>query len=752
MQKIFGKRIFRDLKENIFRYLALALLIILGMYLIVSVVGASETIIMGTTKKAEENHVEDGEFGVFVPLSENQEKTLLDEGITLERMFYLDFSHANNGVLRVFKNREGINLIALDQGRIGTNNQEIVLEKRYCEEHELSIGDKVQIAGETFSIVGVGSSPDYEAVYKSLSDSAIESKSFGTAFVTEGTYDKLKVSGKSEKSEEYQYAYCLNDKITDNALKKKLKDMKFSERNLSNLTFFLKGADNPRIGAAANDQVINRLTGLVAGVIVMTLFTYVISVFVIHGIEKESSVIGALYALGVKKKDLMLHYLTLPVIVTLIASIIGALLGFSKWGIYVQLKDCYDYFSLPVLQTAYPIYLIVYSIIMPPVIAMIINYMVIQKRLSRTVLSLIRNEQKNSKVSSIKLGNMAFVSKFRIRQMLRESRTSFTVLFGMFISIFIMMLGIDCYVMCNNISIENKVDTKYEYMYIYKYPEKKVPEGGEACFSKTLKKRIYGYNLDVTMLGIDDNNPYFDVNVEKEKSQIVISTAMAQKYNLNKGDEVSLSDEEEDMQYTFKISGVTQYSAGLYAFMDIKSMRELFRENDNYYNVVLSDKKLNIASERLYNTTTKNDVNKASDVFISMMMPMVYMLSTVSAIIFCVVMYLMMKVMIDRSSFNISLIKIFGYRTKEIRKLYLNGNFYIIAVGAAISIPLAKILMDKIYPLLVSNISCGINLKFTWQLYLGIYFSIIILYFIINQLLVGKLKKMIPAEVLKNRE
>ncbi|MDF2869942.1 MAG: putative permease [Anaerocolumna sp.] len=43
--------------------------------------------------------------------------------------------------------------------------------------------------------------------------------------------------------------------------------------------------------------------------------------------------IGALYALGAKKKDLMLHYLSLPVVVTLLAGIIGTLLGFSKYGV-----------------------------------------------------------------------------------------------------------------------------------------------------------------------------------------------------------------------------------------------------------------------------------------------------------------------------------------------------------------------------------------------------------------------------------
>ena len=43
--------------------------------------------------------------------------------------------------------------------------------------------------------------------------------------------------------------------------------------------------------------------------------------------------------------------------------------------------------------------------------------------------------------------------------------------------------------------------------------------------------------------------------------------------------------------------------------------------------------------------------------------------SLVSSLIFAVVMYLMMKVMIDRCAFHISMVKVFGYRTKEIKKL-----------------------------------------------------------------------------------
>lgn len=115
-------------------------------------------------------------------------------------------------------------------------------------------------------------------------------------------------------------------------------------------------------------------------------------------------------------------------------------------------------------------------------------------------------------------------------------------------------------------------------------------------------------------------------------------------------------------------------------------------------------------------------------------------------------MYLMMKVMIDRSSYGISLIKVFGYRSSEIRKLYLNGNFYMIAIGAAICVPLSKLVMDAMYPALVSNVACGIRMQFTWQMYIGIYAAIIVLYFLINQLLILRLNKIVPSEFLKNRE
>ena len=525
--------------------------------------------------------------------------------------------------------------------------------------------------------------------------------------------------------------------------------------DIDNLTQFLIAADNPRIDAAAGDVIINRFAGILAGIILMVLFTYVISVFVIHNIEKESSVIGALYALGVTRGQLLFHYLLNPMLIAFLGGVVGCLLGFSKYGTGWQMGDSIAYYSLPPMRIVTPGYLLFYSLIMPPVTAVVVNYLVINKKLNRTALSLLRNEQtagKAGRIQNMNLGNMKFLLRFQIRQMLREIRSAFAVVIGMFICLLILMMSIDCAVLCINFGNACLEETKYAYMYTYKYPTEDVPEGGIPAYVENLKKEAYGYNLDVTVLGIDDDNPYFPIVTADKKNEIVISSAAAQKFGVKVGDKLVLSDEVNERDYAFTVKNIVNFTSGVYVFLDRDVMQELFDQEDDYYNVVFADHALDIDNGRLYATVSKENVEESSQIFTDMMGPMVVMLVVISALIFMIVMYLMMKVMIDRSAFSISLMKVFGYRRREIRRLYLDGNFYVILLGALICVPLAKWSMDLVYPYCIANVAIGMDLKFTPQIYIMIYGGILLCYMVINFLLVGRLNKLVPAEVLKNRE
>ena len=1125
MQRILSKRVLRDIRENLLRYLALFFLVALVMYMVVAIVGAAETIMQGTKESGRIHHREDGQFGVFVPLTDDEIAQITEKGVTLQRDFSLDF-HLGQSTLRVYRERETVDLFVPSQGSEVPAQGEILLEQHYAEKHELGLGDSLTVGGRDFIVTGIGSTPDYDAAYEKTSDTTVDSNLFGVGFVTAEDYEALKAGGENFRTEDYTYTYLLNDAMTDQELKEllqsfeldrskvtdtyflemladaeetkndiqdgirelldgvneladgvdelaehnaeltdaadtlfdamleqvndslkdagvevtltssnyeqqlntmianphaytasirqdlqeakkslealqeykdgikaytdgvnaasdgsgklvvgmgqitansdalnqgadaifnailgmvneqlqaqfntfgfpfsrltadgygkeldqmavmftqmgysqvaaqlstvkgqldtvsqfrdgvkaytkgvgeasignqqlfgglstlytasetvvdgtdavvdalidmveaqlkesditvdltadnykeelerltaegssvdaKLKDSlkeakdtladledfregiidytdavdeiaggsrelrdgvqelqdetddmieEYFTFDIDNLTQFLIAADNPRIDAAAGDVIINRFAGILAGIILMVLFTYVISVFVIHNIEKESSVIGALYALGVTRGQLLFHYLLNPMLIAFLGGVVGCILGFSKYGTGWQMGDSIAYYSLPPIRIVTPGYLLFYSLIMPPVTAVVVNYLVINKKLKCTALSLLRNEQtagKAGRIQNMNLGNMKFLLRFQIRQMLREIRSAFAVVIGMFICLLILMMSIDCAVLCINFGNACLEETKYAYMYTYKYPTEDVPEGGTPAYVENLKKEAYGYNLDVTVLGIDDDNPYFPIVTADKKNEIVISSAAAQKFGVKVGDKLVLSDEVNERDYAFTVKNIVKFTSGVYVFLDRDVMQELFDQEDDYYNVVFADHALDIDNGRLYATVSKENVEESSQIFTDMMGPMVVMLVAISALIFMIVMYLMMKVMIDRSAFSISLMKVFGYRRREIRRLYLDGNFYVILLGALICVPLAKWSMDLVYPYCIANVAIGMDLKFTPQIYIMIYGGILLCYMVINFLLVGRLNKLVPAEVLKNRE
>ena len=80
------------------------------------------------------------------------------------------------------------------------------------------------------------------------------------------------------------------------------------------------------------------------------------------------------------------------------------------------------------------------------------------------------------------------------------------------------------------------------------------------------------------------------------------------------------------------------------------------------------------------------------------------------------------------------------------------GNTAIVAIGGIITIPLAKLIIDSIYPSFIANVACSMNLHYPWMLYAGIYIGLLAIYFAVNALLLRKINRITPAEVLKDRE
>lgn len=904
MNGVLRKRLLRDLRSGAGRYLALILLITMGIYLVLSIVGSAETVITGTEQHKSVNMLEDGQFTVFLPLTDKDLSGLTADGTVIEEHFSIDLKTDKGQTLRMFRNRKLTDLIQLDKGRLAEKSGETVMEKRFSEENGYEIGDTVKAGGTDLTVVGIGTVPDYDSPLASFSDSAVQSSTFGLLFVSDEQYAAIR-DESGQNAEEYVYSYRLGRNTTAESLKENIRDIKLDctkvedkffreaiddvldERqkaedaldelhdgteklrdgmhelddngsklrngadelfnaylvqaqgalssagsrtaltaenyaeeldklikltgsaelsalknsldsiaqfrsgineytdgvrdaregtdelysgvrdmrgdmdelldevfsiDVDMLTAFVKAEDNIRIDGAANDQIMNKVSGLIAGVIVLLLFAYVISVFVVHQIERESGVIGSLYALGVRKKELLRHYVTLPAVISFIGGAIGLVLALTPLGVEKQMAEPYGYFSMPVFDVKMPVYLYIYALVLPPLISTIVNLLVINKKLSQTALSLMRGEHKASSYRQFRLRSDKFLRVFQIRQLVRESRSALTVVLGLFISLLVVCLGLNTYTLCNDIKDRSIEDTRFGYMYLYKYPEKETPAEGEAAFIHGLSTCETGCTLEVSVIGLDGSSRFFDAHPQKGRNKAVINSSIAERFGYKTGDRVTFTDSAEDADYTFTVTGIARYSPGFTIFMDIDSMRELFGKDEDYYNAVYSDHELDIDPGRLYSVTTRDDVVKGADVFIDQMSSLIIILITASVIILCIVMYLMMGVMIDRSAFGISLMKVFGYRSREVRTLYINGNFFVVAVGTLICIPAAKAVMDLIYPTMISNVACCMDLSYSPKLLVILYCAVILIYLAVSKLLIFKINRISPAEVLKNRE
>lgn len=777
--RILRKQTLRNLRKEWFQYFAVFVLIAVGLALIISVSDASDSISYALNDLEKETNVEDGNFSLFVPLNDSQKAELKEHGVELEESFYINFSYKNT-TLRVFKDRQKINLVKLRKGNMAKKDNEIVIEQHYAEKHSMNVGDTISLAGKTFYITGWGYSIDYDASLKQIDSAYPNSEMFGTAFVADSSFDAMMDNYRAE----YSYAYQLKGEYNHAQLQDWLSEMKFDETKVSDkymkktiddvndeISEFTNGADdvadgakdlydaikkinenpqmnpmmnplnegaetlykrskdlreavydvtdeylevewqnlisitpkdkNARIGDYRDFAATNKYCALPIGVALFLSLAFLIAVISANDIKKQSRTIGTLYAMGYKSNELACTFIVTPVLVVFLASLVGTIAGFNL--IFLFTKDYVANGCIVDLPTAYPVYLILYGLVVPTLLAIIVNWIVIKVALSKPVLNMLRNTNIETKNLEVGLVNMKFKKKFQFRLFLREMPSFLLLFISLIMTIFMMVFSATLYGTLDTWVKGCEEDIHYAYKYYYKFPSEDVPTGGEAVFYKGLEATLDLTNsqLDVEVWGLSKNSKYFDYNLTGSRKEIYITDSTKDKFGWDVGDKIYLSSRMGNEAYCFTVAGVVDYSTGLYLFMDIDNMREVFGEEENYWNLVLSDKKLDIDESRLGATITKDDTVIGAERRTDSLMGIVYMLMGMGIFIFVGIFYMMMKLITEKSMNAISLLKIMGYSQGEVQQLYLVNPIFVIILSSAISIPFSKWIVSLIYPLII---------------------------------------------------
>ncbi len=774
-KKSINKRLGREIKEDWVRYFALFALITIGVMVVVSIAGASEAILKTVADYNEEANIQSGEFVTMVPLTDNELEKLEDEGSHIEKKFSVDVEEKSYEI-RIFKEREEINKLKLEQGNDLKKQGQIILEKHFADQRDKKIGDHVKLGGKKFEVVGIGCIPDYNMVKKEISDVNADAEKFGWGIVTEEDYDQLKESDATNKAETYQYAYTLDEDVDADRIRDSLMEMEMSpeewqgylafnagtplptgqsaigsEKDMpQKLVYLTKNEDNARIKDYKDDTLINRNTVLVVGVFVFLLIAYVISTFVINRIENDRKIIGTLMALGYRRGELIRHFILSPVIISLSGGVVGTILGFAIE--LNQTGESADYYSYPPVEQAFPLYLIIYGVVLPTLVALLVNYFLLRRKLNVDPQSLLRKVDTYHEKGKVKSVKGKFINYLAVKQLFRETRANVVMFFGLFISVLLLVFAFTIYSCIENLEEDVLKDVKFENMYVLKYPTGGDVEDGEEGYLKKLKSYnpLANQDLEISLQGIEKESEYFDFDVSDTKeNEVYISTSAQQKYGWKKGDRIVLDEKGQDVSYGFKVKGVVPYSNGIYVFMDLEKMQSLFNQADDSYNVVFSKKELDLEKQGLLSVTKREDISRTAKIFMNMMKGLIIMVLACSIVMFVAVIYLLLQMMIDKSRINISLLKILGYRNGEIKRIYMGGSLMILALVIVVGIPISKKIVDAIYPSLVTNVASGFRLELSWDLY-GIIIAIIITaYIVVTALLNRKVRSISASEILR---
>ena len=161
-------RIPRIVKASWPTFLGLLLIVFFLSYAVTAFSARSDIITTKVTEMANENNVEDGCFDSVFKLKDSEINKIKDLNVQIQENFSVSFA-LDNSTLRVFKTRENIDLVALDDGSY-PNKGEIVLEKLYAKYHNYNIGSTIKIGDKSFTVSGIGSSPDYDKVKEEINE------------------------------------------------------------------------------------------------------------------------------------------------------------------------------------------------------------------------------------------------------------------------------------------------------------------------------------------------------------------------------------------------------------------------------------------------------------------------------------------------------------------------------------------------------------------------------------------------------
>ncbi len=744
------KRLPRELKSEFSKYLVIFIFMILVIGFVSGFLVASGSMITAYDESFEKYNIEDGNFELVTEIDKDLAHKLEDKSVSVYENFYVEKETGNiDSTLRIFENRDEVNKLCVMDGELPDEKGEIAVDRMYADNNEITVGDTIVIDSKGYTVCGLVAFSDYSALYSSPSDMMFDSVKFGVSVVTSDEFDNL-----CKDKMHYSYSYKYETPPVDDEEARKMGDDVLE--TLCEYTVpvsFIPEYSNMAINMVGNDLGNDKSIITMFLYVVVLIIAFIFAITTSNTIVKEANVIGTLRASGYKKREIIVHYLTMPMLVIVVSAIVGNVLGYTVFK-NVAASMYYSSFSLPTYETIWNMEAFVMTTIIPIVIMFIINFVILAKKLRLSPLKFLRRDlsgHKNKK--AVKLSDrIPIMHRFRFRVLMQNLPNYITIVFGVLLANVILLFGLALPAVIDNYQDEITSNMLCEYQYILKAPVETETENAEK-FSVTSLETIDGTlkSESVSVYGMIDNSDYVDL--EFTDKGVYISNALSEKFSVNKGDVLTLKESYGTKEYEFNVDGVYYYPGAIAVFMSNEMFSDVFDLDGEYYNGYLSDEEIfDIDETYIATKITEDDLTKTSRQMQTSMGSMMDLLTAFGVVMFMLIIYLLSKIVIEKNSQSISMTKVLGYSNGEMSSLYIFSTTLVVIASIVLTIPIVNGIMEYLCVTMLSQYPGYLPYYVPFSVFVKMALCGILSYSLIAFFQYRKVKK-IPLDIaLKNRE
>ncbi len=778
MKSPLKKRVPRELLAEWKKYFALFAIMTVTIGFVSGMLVANNSMEKSCNDGFEKYNIEDGHFILKEEASDKLIDAIEDEGVTVYKQYYkqvkerqIDKPKAEKSEVRVFKLRDKINKSSLLKGEYPSTKDEIVIDRMHADNVGIKIGDTIKVDGAKMKVTGFIALPDYSALYEDNSEIVFNAISFDVALVTNAGFNNLKGATV------YEYAFDYDETPIDKADKKEKSD-DFVERlyklsatggdednpdfeNMNEVTGYLPEYLNQGIHFAIDDFGNDKALGETLLIVLIAVISFIFAITESNTIVKEASVIGTLRASGYTKGELLRHYMSMPIIVTLLAAIVGNALGYTFFKNSV-VDMYYNSYSLATYETLWNSDAFIKTTVYPVLIVLIINTLVISSKLQFSPLKFLRRDLTKTKRSkAIRLPRWKFFKRFRLRILMQNISGYFTLFLGICFVMILLNFAVGLPATLDNYKSHAKEYMLSDYQYVLKNTLDKngdditTDESSAEKYSSRVLLTIDGPHVDeeITAYGFNKNSKYIDLPYNVKSNEVWVSEGYAKKFSLNKGDTITLKENYTNDTYDFVVKDIYNQPGIMAIFMPNNHFNKTFDYENDHFTGFLSNNKLDdIDEDYILSIITGDDILKMVNQLDHSMGSYMDYFGYACMVLAVLLMLLLTKIIIEKNTVSISMLKVLGYFSAEINSLYIRLTTIVVVISALIATYVSDLALQQLWRHVLNRLNGWFEFYVEWKDYGRMVIMVIIAYLVVLVLDMRRIRRIPMTEALKSVE